>query len=86
MVYCMTFQTFNDYGVDWDGPCPNGEEPTETDIVVVPETESTLNQDELANLQGMIDPLRDSHYHGVDIHMEAVAFFEEHAQNTTTHS
>lgn len=85
ILYCTILilsisQNFNDYGVDWDSPCPG--EVHETDVTV-PENECVLNQNELDNLHtcNMIDPLRDSEFHGVDIYMEAVALLEEHSQN-----
>lgn len=72
----------SDYGVDWDSPYPNGE-LSEDQEVVVPETNSPLNEIERLNLQRLIDPLRDSEHHGVDIYTDVLAFFEDCLQNTS---
>ena len=50
--------------------------------VVVPETNLPLEGVEIENLQRLINPLRNSEYHGVDIYADVIAFFDEHVQQT----
>ena len=42
----------------------------------MPTTNLPLNQTEIENMQSLIDPLQDSKYHGVNIYMEVLNYFE----------
>ena len=66
----------NDYGVDWDNPCPTDQDLEDHEIVV-PTTSLPLNPIEAENLQILIDPLKDSEYHGVDIYMDVLCYFQQ---------
>ena len=71
-----------DYGTDWNSPSPSGD-ILEDREVVVPETNLPLDEVEIENLQRLIDPLRNSEYHGVDIYADVLAFFDECVQQTS---
>ena len=47
----------------------------------MPETELPINETEAEELRRLIDPLRDSLYHGVDIYIEVLSFLDECLQN-----
>ena len=64
----------------WDSLCPSAEATDETDAVV-PETELPINDTQAEELRRLIDPLRDSLYHGVDIYMEVLSYLDECSQN-----
>ena len=81
MSSCHWQVSFNDYGIDWDGPLPGQEwdgshEEDDTNIAV-PSTPCPLRQQELEQLQRIVNPLRDSQYYGVDIYMEVVYILEQ---------
>lgn len=60
--------SFDDYGIDWDGS--HGED--EAVSIEVPSTPFLLHQQEVEQLEGIVDPLGDSQFYGIDIYMDVV--------------
>ena len=67
------------YGIDWDGPLPQGEE-MDVDSVEVPETACPLSQEHFNELVATINPLRESNTYGIDIYLETLEFVNAHAE------
>ncbi|XP_077060990.1 uncharacterized protein LOC143759143 isoform X1 [Siphateles boraxobius] len=59
----------SDWGIDWDGPVPVEDPRQQTDI---PMTQPALREMLEAQLQGSIDPIKNSDLFGVDIYQEAL--------------
>ncbi len=63
-------QDWNEYGIDGDGPLP---ETDADDVVEVPETQLTITEAQLNQLQMLVDPLANDDNHGINLYTTTVA-------------
>lgn len=64
------------YGVDWDGPAPDGNLDDAT-AVEVPNTRNPLQPAQYSSLTNIINPLRNSDEYGIDIYLETLTFIQQ---------
>lgn len=75
---CSSLHTFQGehYGVDWDGPAPDGNLDDAT-AVEVPNTRNPLQPAQYSSLTNIINPLRNSDEYGIDIYLETLTFIQQ---------
>ena len=73
--------TLEQYGIDWEGPCPDNE--TDIDCVTVPRINFHLPPYILRNLYNSVDPLAPSELYGMDIYLICLRLLQELLQEQT---
>ena len=63
------------YGIDWEGPCPHSE--TDLDNVTVPRIDVNIPPNILQHLRESIDPLAPSELFGMDIYLICLRWLQE---------
>ena len=64
------------YGVDWDGPAPDGNLDDATPVEV-PKTRNPLEPAQNSSLTKLINPLCNSDEYGIDMYLETLTFIQE---------
>lgn len=74
-----TFEQYETYGIDWNGPLPRGEwngHVTENERVEVPEVNFTPSQQDLDRLKAVVNPMDHSDCYGLDLYLNTVSFIQ----------
>ena len=69
----------NDYGLDPQGPPPNG---FDVDSVEVPTTDASLSPTQMSLITNTIDPLQCSDFFGVDLYINLREYVQQLQHNT----
>ena len=77
--YICQQEDFQEYGIDWGGPLPDGEHDgppqSDGDLVDVPDT-LLMDQQKLDVLMAEINPSEQSDNYGIDLYLRTVVLVE----------
>ena len=73
--------TLEQYGIDWEGPCPDNETDSDCTCVTVPRINLHLPSNILQNLYNSVDPLAPSELYGMDIYLICLRLLQDVLKN-----